>query len=83
MTLCIIWLAIASITALLASIVNMYCSYCVESKYKLEPENKKLRSKYNICFALYHLIVALGAIFLLICTLAIMYSFTIYVFSLA
>ena len=76
-----IWLSIAITTWLISHGISKMCERRVEPKLKLNPDDAKLKAAYGKYFILYHVVMVTGILLLAICSFAILYSFTIYVFS--
>lgn len=78
-----IWLSIAITTWLISHGISKMCERKVESKLKLNPDDTHLKATYSKYFILYHVVMVTGILLLAICSFAILYSFTMYVFSIA
>lgn len=78
-----IWISIPITTYLISHGISKMCERKIESKLKVKPDDIKLKASYGKFFILYHVVTITGILLWSICSLALLYSFTMYVFSIA
>lgn len=77
-----LFLIIAVITLAVMAGIDMFSRKYIESKLKVDQKNEVLQRKYNWCFILYHVTMALGTSLMLITLVGLLVRYVKYIYSL-